>query len=582
MQSERRLSRAFSDGGGMVDEALELVMAHLDDPRDRSAVSLVCKKWYQVDARTRKHVTVAFCYSIKPSDLSFRFPRLESLKLKAKPRAAMFNLIPADWGGYAGPWIREITINFLCLKSLHLRRMVVTDDDLRILICGRGHMLQVLKLDMCSGFSTEGLYEVARICRLLRVLFLEESTIEDKGGDWLHELAINNNSSLETLNFYMTGLETVNVTDIILIAAKCPCLTSLKINDCDFHYLTDVFKNAKSLEEFGGGSFVEVNGADPSSYHMIKLPSKVTSLSGLYDMSELEMPFLFPQASFLKKLDLKFTRLSAEDHCALLQLCTNLEILEVLNVIGDSGLRVVAEHCKRLKRLRVERGEDDLGSASHEGLATVAEGCPDLEFIAVYVSDITNSALEAVGRFCKKLRDFRLVLLDKEEEVADLPLDNGVRDLLLGCQKLTRFACYLRPGGLSDTGLGYIGRYSTHVRWMLLGYVGESDSGLRQFSLGCPKLERLELRGCCFSESAISVAVLNLRALKYIWVQGYDATPTGKDLLFMARPFWNIEFTPEGIERPAEVLAYYSLAGRRTDHPETVIPFPAPLIKQQQ
>jgi len=74
--------------------------------------------------------------------------------------------------------------------------------------------------------------------------------------------------------------------------------------------------------------------------------------------------------------------------------------------------------------------------------------------------------------------------------------------------------------------------------------------------------------------------------LKYIWVQGYKGTATGEQLLAMSRPFWNIEFTPplkvtrdelDDMEeessghQPAQILAYYSLAGRRTDNPESVI-----------
>ena len=88
----------------------------------------------------------------------------------------------------------------------------------------------------------------------------------------------------------------------------------------------------------------------------------------------------------------------------LLHLCTNLEVLEVRNVIGDGGLSMIAQ------------------------------GCLNLEFISIHVIDINNLALEAVGEHCKKnLRDFRLVLLDKEERITDLPLDNGVMALLLGC-----------------------------------------------------------------------------------------------------------------------------------------------------
>lgn len=163
--STRTLNRVMSFG--ISDLALEFVLGYVDDPRDREAVSQVCKKWYQIDALSRKHVTIAICYSTSPGRLRRRFPNLESLKLKGKPRAAMFNLIPEDWGGYVGPWIREIAEAFNCLKSLHLRRMIVKDEDIRVLVKARGHMIESLKLDKCSGLSTDGLLLVARSCRYI-------------------------------------------------------------------------------------------------------------------------------------------------------------------------------------------------------------------------------------------------------------------------------------------------------------------------------------------------------------------------------------------------------------------------------
>lgn len=230
--------------------------------------------------------------------------------------------------------------------------------------------------------------------------------------------------------------------------------------------------------------------------------------------------------------------------------------------------------------------EDEEGVVSQRGLIALSQGCPQLEYLAVYVSDITNVALEHIGTHLRNLTDFRLVLLDHEEKITDLPLDNGVRALLRGCDKLRRFALYLRPGGLTDIGLGCIGQYSQHVRWMLLGYVGESDAGLLEFSRGCPSLQKLEMRGCSFfSEHALAVAATQLTSLRYLWVQGYTASPAGRDLLAMVRPFWNIELIPSRrvavnndpeepvfVEHPAHLLAYYSLVGQRSDFPDTVVP----------
>uniref|UniRef100_J3M7Q6 Transport inhibitor response 1 domain-containing protein n=2 Tax=Oryza brachyantha TaxID=4533 RepID=J3M7Q6_ORYBR len=496
----------------------------------------------------------------------------------------MYGLIPDDWGAYARPWVAELAAPLECLKALHLRRMVVTDNDLAALVRARGHMLQELKLDKCSDFSTDALRLVARSCRSLRTLFLEECIIADKGTEWLHDLAINN-PVLVTLNFHMTEL-TVVPDDLELLAKNCKSLISLKISDCDFTDLIGFFRMAKSLQEFAGGAFIEQG--ELTKYGNVKFPSRMCSL-GLTYMGTNEVPIIFPFSAILKKLDLQYTFLTTEDHCQLIAKCPNLLVLAVRNVIGDRGLGVVADTCKKLQRLRVERGDDDpglqeeQGGVSQVGLTAVAVGCRELEYIAAYVSDITNGALESIGTFCKNLCDFRLVLLDREEMITDLPLDNGVRALLRGCTKLRRFALYLRPGGLSDAGLGYIGQYSGTIQYMLLGNVGETDDGLIRFALGCVNLRKLELRSCCFSEQALALAIRSMPSLRYVWVQGYKASQTGRDLMLMARPFWNIEFTPPSsenvkedgepcVDSQAQILAYYSLAGKRSDCPQSVVP----------
>ncbi|KAG2723852.1 hypothetical protein I3843_02G166300 [Carya illinoinensis] len=570
---------------GMSNEVLDCVMPYIHDPKDRDAASLVCRRWYELDALTRKHLTIALCYTTSPDRLRRRFRHLESLKLKGKPRAAMFNLIPEDWGGYVTPWVNEIAESFNCLKSLHFRRMIVRDSDLELLARSRGRELHALKIDKCSGFSTDGLLHIGRSCRSLKSLFLEESSIVENDGKWLHELALNN-TVLEALNFYMTDLVKISFEDLELIARNCRSLLSIKVSDCEILDLLRFFHTANALEEFCGGSFNE----HPDKYSSVSFPPKLCRL-GLTYMGKNEMPIVFPYAPQLKKLDLLYALLDTEDHCMLIQRSPNLEILETRNVIGDRGLEVLAQSCKKLKRLRIERGadeqemEDEEGVVSQRGLIALAQGCLELEYMAVYVSDITNASLEYIGTYSKNLCDFRLVLLDREERITDLPLDNGVRALLRGCEKLRRFALYLRPGGLTDVGLGYVGQYSQNVRWMLLGYVGESDAGLLEFSRGCPSLQKLEMRGCCFSERGLAAAVLQLTSLRYLWVQGYRASATSRDLLAMARPFWNIELIPSSrvvstdqlgenvlVEHPAHILAYYSLAGPRTDFPDTVIP----------
>ncbi|KAL8143294.1 hypothetical protein V2J09_016326 [Rumex salicifolius] len=564
----------------MPDEVIQCIIQYIQEARERDALSRVCRRWYELDSETRKHVTIAFCYSTTPQRLYERFPNLESLKLKGKPRAAMFNLIPENWGGYVTPWVDNLH-RFGKLNSLHFRRMIVTDEDLEAIALVKGGTLQSLKLDKCSGFSTEGLLHIAQSCRDLKHLYLQESTIDQVSGEWLHELAINN-KELRTLSFYLTELDEIDSNDLELIARNCP-LVSLKVGELDPLDMINIFRVAKGLEEFtGGGSLDE---QDQDIYPVMPFPPCLRHL-GMSYMGAYETLLVFPITPLLKTLDLLCALLDQDDILMLIRRSPNLEVLEVRNVIGDEGLETLAAKCKKMKRLRVERGEDE-GFADEEGVVTqrgliaLSAGCRDLEYLAVHVSDITNEALCSIGDNMKKLHNFRLVLLDKEELISDLPLDNGVRALLVGCQNLRRFALYLRKGGLTDRGLQYVGEHSQNVMWMLLGHLGETDEGLLALSRGCPNLQKLEMRGCLFSGRALAQAALQLRSLRYMWVQGYNATRNGNELLEMARDYWNIEIIPERYElvhlderehrfqaHPAHVFAYYSLAGIRTDFPD--------------
>lgn len=165
--------RSVKVNTGMSDVVAGCVMPYIVDAKDREAVSLVCRRWYELDALTREHVTIALCYTTSPERLRRRFSQLKSLKLKGKPRAAMFNLIPEDWGGFVTPWVEEIAESFKSLKHLHFRRMIVRDSDLELLARSRGRELLSLKLDKCSGFSTQGLVHITRNCRyILRLQFL--------------------------------------------------------------------------------------------------------------------------------------------------------------------------------------------------------------------------------------------------------------------------------------------------------------------------------------------------------------------------------------------------------------------------
>jgi coronatine-insensitive protein 1 len=68
----------------------------------------------------------------------------------------------------------------------------------------------------------------------------------------------------------------------------------------------------------------------------------------------------------------------------------------------------------------------------------ICEGCRELQFLVLYLSNINNEALAAVGRCLPKLTDFRIVLLEVGNMVSDYYY-------LIDCetQQKNRFVCGL-------------------------------------------------------------------------------------------------------------------------------------------
>ena len=150
----------------MSDEALVCVLKHIEDPGDRAAVSMVCQQWRRVDGMTRKFVTIANMYAVCPAALTRRFKSLVGIKLKGMPRAAEFNLLPRDWGGYSEPWLSEFGRHYVDLHILQLRRVTLLDSDLALIASSHfSTALHVLHLHKCVGFTTKGLVPIATFCR---------------------------------------------------------------------------------------------------------------------------------------------------------------------------------------------------------------------------------------------------------------------------------------------------------------------------------------------------------------------------------------------------------------------------------
>ncbi|GKG29434.1 coronatine-insensitive protein 1-like protein, partial [Tanacetum coccineum] len=112
--------------------------------------------------------------------------------------------------------VKEIVENLKWLECVWFRRMIVSDKDLEVLAERSREKLKVLRIEVCTAFSTNGLVHLGKRCSGLRILSLEKSFIHDNGGEWLHELALRN-KCLESLNCYLTPLDNFDYNDLVLI-----------------------------------------------------------------------------------------------------------------------------------------------------------------------------------------------------------------------------------------------------------------------------------------------------------------------------------------------------------------------------
>jgi coronatine-insensitive protein 1 len=499
------------------EEVLDLVISYIHNVEDRNSVSLVSRKLYEIDGIMRKHLTVHTHYYPNPSRLIKRFPFIESLKLKGPPSG--FNKT-YHHDIQITPWIEQLALEFRCLKELLIRHLVVHDKDLEKLARTRGKYLRSLEIKKCKGFSTDGLRHVSNYCNQLRTLCLKDSGyINVKDDIWIHQLALNS-TVLERL--HVTNIDISHAEDLTLLAKNCcNSLISLKIGDCYLSKLGDAFRYAVRLEHFDGAICDE-----ESELVGFQFPPNMRSLS-IEDLPVTPYSIVLPFLNHIRKLKL-ISVFRYECQCLLFKSCPNLEVLYTEDDCGDMGLQVIGQFCKKLRKLTY----DGILAPTHVGLIALAKGCAELEYLKVSIRDISNEALGCVGTHLKNLRDFRTWLTGKDG-ISDLPLDNGVRAMLIGCNKLERLDITLWQGGLTDVGLEYIGKYGANLRSLSLTRIGNSNAGLVKLSEGCPRLRKLKLRFCPFSKQAVASSVSNMPSLRYVWFDGSDRNLT---LLALTRP----------------------------------------------
>nr|CAD1841178.1 unnamed protein product [Ananas comosus var. bracteatus] len=540
------------------DEVLECVLIFLKSHKDRNAVSLVCKDWYHAERWSRTHVFIGNCYSISPEMVVRRFPNIRSLTLKGKPRFYDFNL-------------------------LRLKRMTVTDDSLEFL-ARAFHGFKSLSLVSCDGFSTNGLASIAAYCRNLTELDIQESGVDDLGGSWLSCFP-DSFTSLESLNFANLHSE-VNFDALERLVARCKSLEVLKVNKhVTLEQLRRLLIKAPQLTELGTGSFSQ----DLKLRSYTELESAFSNckdlhtVSGLWVVSSMYLPAIYPACSNLTFLNLSYVALLSTDLAKLLLNCPLLRRLWILDTVEDKGLEAVASSCPMLEELRVfpadpfdqeavlEGGGG--GGVTESGFVSLSEGCRNLHYVLFFCRQMTNEAVATVVRNCPNFTHFRLCIMNmaQPDYLTNEPMDEAFGAVVKTCKRLRRLAV---SGLLTDRAFEYIGAYAKNLETLSVAFAGSSDRGMQYVLHGCPKLRKLEIRDSPFGNEALLSGIERYESMRSLWMSACNVTMSGCRVLAREMPRLNVEVIKEdGNDDVAaeKVYVYRSVAGPRSDAPHFVL-----------
>ncbi|KAI3760051.1 hypothetical protein L1987_50440 [Smallanthus sonchifolius] len=530
------------------EEVLEHVFSFLTSQKDRNAVSLVCRSWYEMERWCRKRIFVGNCYAVNPRIMIRRFPEVKSVELKGKPHFADFNLVPEGWGGYVYPWMVEFARGYPWLEEIRLKRMVVTDESLE-LISKSFKNLKVLILSSCEGFSTDGLAAIAANCRNLRVLDLRECEVEELSGYWLSHFP-DSFTSLESLNMACLVTE-VSFSALERLVTRSPNLKTLRLNrTVPLEKLSTLLQHAPQLVDFGTGAYSAEIRSDlySSLADAFSGCKKLKSLSGFWDVIPAYLPAVYSVCSQLTSLNLSYATTHSPDLTKIISQCHNLQRLVVLDYIEDTGLNTVAMSCKDLRELVVFPSDPFVADANvlltEQGLVSVSQGCSKLQSVLYFCRQMSNSALISISKNRPNLTCFRLCILEPRapDYLTFESLDAGFGSIVENCKQLTRLSM---SGLLTDRVFEHIGTHAKKLDMLSIAFAGDSDLGLHHILSGCESLRKLEILDCPFGDKALLANASKLETMRSLWMSSCFVSFGACKLLGQKMPGLNVEVIDE-------------------------------------
>ncbi|PWA66074.1 VIER F-box protein 2 [Artemisia annua] len=360
------------------DECLALIFNFLTTSKDRNNSSLVSRRWLQIDAQTRTHLTLN-------AELDLQ------------------------------PFIPSIFTRFNSLTQLVLRNNVkyhcsIEDDDI-ILITSMFPNLTRLKLCGCDQLTDSGMAAFSKNCTKLKEFSCAFCSFSELG---LFEL-LDNRSQLEVLSVERLGfperevlssppklhatkaLKVIKLKQVyrerlfIPLISVSKNLKTLKLLDChdgywdkalemiqddncltevhlDYVYVTDV--GVSSLSKCRHLNDLRIVGTDCTNVGLIRVAQNCKGLKKLYVGSGI----------------------GDEGLIAVGRHNVNLEELILFSVDATcDSLRVIATNCQKLVRLELCMNH----TITDNDIMCIADNCVALKILSLAGCDVSNKGIEA-------------------------------------------------------------------------------------------------------------------------------------------------------------------------------------------
>ncbi|CAL5016044.1 unnamed protein product [Urochloa decumbens] len=334
------------------DEILAVVFASLP-PADRSACSLACARWKEVDASTRHRLSLdarAGLGHAAPA-LFARFAGVTKLALRSARGSGADSLSDEGAAAVAAALPSDR------LARLKLRGLRQLSDTGLALLAAAAPALRKLSVASCT-FGPKAFVAVLQACPLLEDLSVKR----------------------------LRGLpDTAGAATAITEEIKFPQALSLR-SVC----LKDLYSAL---------CFVPLVAASPNLRSL-----KILRCSGAWD---LPLEVITAHAPGLVELHLEKLQVG-DKGLAALAACRNLEVLFLVKTpeCTDSGIISVAEKCHKLRKLHIDGWRTN--RIGDFGLMAVARGCPDLQELVLIGVNPTVLSLRMLGEHCRGLERLAL------------------------------------------------------------------------------------------------------------------------------------------------------------------------------